>query len=258
MILAEGAVYRRAAGGLVTLIHVDREGSQIAGQFQLPDTERQAGGTAPVISDGRLYLRDNDRLFVYDVRKSVKDRPPAEPIIVGLPPMGNPQTARDARVPYPIYLPTPRDIVARMLKEAGVGEDTKFVDLGSGDGRIVVAAAKQHGAKAIGYEIDEELVDISRKTIAEQKLEKLARIEASDMYKADLSDVDVVAVFLYPAVLNKLKPQFAKMKAGTRIVSHQFSIPGIKPEKELMMKSETTGQEHRILLYKLPLREQKN
>jgi cyclopropane fatty-acyl-phospholipid synthase-like methyltransferase len=117
----------------------------------------------------------------------------------------------------------------------------------------VIAAAKQHGAKAIGYEIEEELVDHSRKAIAEQKLEKLARIESSDMYKADLSDVDVVAVFLYPSVLNKLKPQFEKMKSGTRIVSHQFPIPGNKPDKDLLTESEETGQKHRILLYTLPL-----
>ena len=106
-----------------------------------------------------------------------------------------------------------------MLELAEVDEDDLVVDLGSGDGRIVIAAASKYGCNAIGYEIDEELVEISRERVQNEELGELVTIEDQDMYTADLSEVDVVAVYVYSAVLAKMKPQFAQLRPGARIVS---------------------------------------
>ena len=114
----------------------------------------------------------------------------------------------------PVYLPTPQEVVTRMLVEAKLMAGQKLVDLGSGDGRIVVTAAKQFGARSVGYEIDKELVAISRTKIAEAKITDLASIEASDLFKADLTDVDVLAIYLYPVVMDQLKKQIENMHPG--------------------------------------------
>ena len=109
-------------------------------------------------------------------------------------------------------------------------------------------------AKSIGYEIDNKLVQIARDKIKENGLEDLVRIESSDMYEADLSGVSVVAVYLYPTALEKLKAQFVGLRPGSRIVAHHFEIPGVEPAKVLTVASEESGNEHRILLYTTPLK----
>ena len=142
-----------------------------------------------------------------------------------------------------------------MLEAAKLMAGQKLVDLGSGDGRIVVTAAKQFGARSIGYEIDKELVAISRAKIADAKIAELATIEASDMFKADLTDVDVLAIYLYPEVMNQLKKQIEQMNPGGIVVSHQFKFPGIEPDKAIEVQS-ATGERHLIYVYKLPLKKQ--
>jgi outer membrane protein assembly factor BamB len=157
------------------------------------------------------------------------------------------------RVPKPIFAPTPQDVVEAMLRSAGVAKDDLVIDLGSGDGRIVITAAKKHGARGIGYEIDPQLVWSSRDRAQQEGIATLVEIREQEMYTADLSEARLIAVYLYPVVLEKLKPQFAAMKPGAWIVSHHYEIPDATPERELIVKSKATGNDHRVLLYKIPL-----
>ena len=206
----------------------------------------------PVIANGRLYLRDDDRLYCFDVSANALSMPKDPKKVTHIAPKLNPRVA-DRHLPVPVYLPTPQEVVTRMVVEAKLMAGQKLVDLGSGDGRIVVTAAKQFGARSVGYEIDKELVAISRTKIAEAKITDLASIEASDMFKADLTDVDVLAIYLYPEVMNQLKKQIEQMHPGGIVVSHQFKFPGIEPDKAIEVQS-VTGERHLIYVYKLPLK----
>ena len=165
------------------------------------------------------------------------------------------RTSAVTRVPKPPFASTPQDVVEAMLKTAAVKAGETVVDLGSGDGRIVVTAAKQYGAQAIGYEIDADLVRQSRRAVADSDVSQRAEIRRQDMYTADLSDVDVVVVFLYEPVLEKLKPQFAQMKSGARIVSHHFEIQGVAATRTITVDSAETGIKHRVTVYETPLQD---
>jgi cyclopropane fatty-acyl-phospholipid synthase-like methyltransferase len=139
-----------------------------------------------------------------------------------------------------------------MLKAAKVTDKDLVVDLGSGDGRILIAAAKRSRARAVGYENDRQLVEFSRANVQAEKLEELVTIHEQDFYKADFSDATVVTAFLYPAVLEKLKPQLAKLTPGTRIVTHSFAIPEVKADETIEYRSRTRDV-YRIYIYRAPL-----
>ena len=126
-------------------------------------------------------------------------------------------------------------------------------DLGSGDGRIVITAAHKHGCRAVGYEIDRELVETSRERAKQAGVERLVTFEQQDIFTADLRDADVIAVYLLPQQLEKLLPQFGKLKPGTRIVSHHFEIPGVKPDKTVEIKPAEDGEGHTLHLWTAPL-----
>jgi hypothetical protein len=106
----------------------------------------------------------------------------------------------------------------------------------------------------VGYEIDERLVRESRESVQRNQVELLVRIEHEDLFKVDLSGADVIAVFLPPPLLERLRPQFEKLKPGARIVSHQFAIPGIKPGQTLTAESKEDGEKHSLYLWTTPLR----
>jgi SAM-dependent methyltransferase len=124
-----------------------------------------------------------------------------------------------------IWVPTPPDLVERMLDMAGVTASDYVIDLGSGDGRNVIAAAKR-GARALGVEYDANLVFVSRRNAAAAGVGERARFVEADMYGFDISQATVLALFLLPENLAKLKPQFEKLKPGTRIVNNGYQIPG--------------------------------
>jgi hypothetical protein len=239
------------------------DGMAWAGRFRIPDHEKSVGVTAPVVANGRLWLRDNNRLFSYGVSGNAlaADRPPNHAVIgltdgeIGLAPEA-PQPPRRGvgRAPDAVFVPTPQDIVERMLREAGVKKSDVVVDLGSGDGRFVITAAEKFGCKAIGYEIEPRLVEQSRDALAAKNLGALARIEHKDLFTVDLSGADVVTVFLYPRLMERLIPQFEKLKPGSRILSHQFEIPGVIPDKSFIVESNEDGEKHRILLWTTPLK----
>lgn len=215
--------------------------------------------SAPVFANGVLYIASKNQLTaiaVPDAGKAIGRLDEPQPC--GQPKKTDVRTAREStesagRVPKPVFLPTPQDVVEAMLNAAQVSDSDTVVDLGSGDGRIVITAAKRHGAKAIGYEIDPALVESSRESAKQAGMTKLVEIRQQDMYTADLSKARVVTAFLYPGALQKLKSQFARMKPESWIVSHHFEIPETEPTRVVIFKSEETGDKHRVLLYRTPL-----
>jgi hypothetical protein len=159
-----------------------------------------------------------------------------------------------ADAPDGVFVPTPQDVVERMLEFARVTEKDQVVDLGSGDGRVLITAARKHGSRAVGYELDTGLVEKSLAAVREQNVESLVRIEKRDLFDADLSTVDVVVVFLPGSLLEKLLPQFRHLKPGARIVSHDFLIPGFEPDETIRLISSGDGAEHAVHLWKVPLK----
>jgi SAM-dependent methyltransferase len=143
-------------------------------------------------------------------------------------PADKPET--ETRTPDVVYVPTPQAVVEKMLELAGVKAGDVVYDLGCGDGRIVVTAAKKYGVKAFGFDIDPQRVKEALENVKKNKVEKLVTIKQADVFTLDLTPASVVTLYLLPDLNVKLMPQLAKLKPGSRIVSHDFSMRGAKPE----------------------------
>jgi hypothetical protein len=210
--------------------------------------------SSPIFANGVLYIAT--RQMLYAIAEPVPDAG-EQPGKCGTPDDSRPVAPSDddaqIRAAKPIFAPTPQDVVEQMLELAEVGADETVVDLGSGDGRIVIAAAQHHGARAIGYEIDSALVRASQAAAAQAGVAELVTIKRQDMYAAELTKAHVVTLFLYPDALRKLRPQFAQMKPGAKIISHHYAIPGATPDRVVLFASKETGNEHRVILYTTPL-----
>jgi predicted O-methyltransferase YrrM len=126
-----------------------------------------------------------------------------------------------------IYLPTPPMVVDKMIEMAQIKADELVYDLGTGDGRIAIAAAQQIGCKVVGYEIDADLARQARENVRKAGLEHLVTIKEQDILETDFSEVDVVLMYLNSQLNVMLIPQFQKMKAGSRIVSHDWGMNGL-------------------------------
>jgi precorrin-6B methylase 2 len=138
------------------------------------------------------------------------------------------------------FVPTPQEVVEGMLELAQVKKGDTVYDLGSGDGRIVITAAKKYGARAVGFEIDPDLIKQSRGNIKKEGLEKLAEIREQDILTVDLSPVSVLTMYLLPSVNLKLKPKIlSEMKPGSRVVSHAFDMGDWKPDKTVHIDGRT-------------------
>ena len=138
---------------------------------------------------------------------------------------------RYIREPDVVFVPTPQEVVDRMLELAQVTKDDLVYDLGCGDGRIVVTAAKTYGCKAIGYDINPDRVKESRESVEKNNLGDLVTIEQADIFTLDLSKANVITLYLLPSLNVKLIPQLEKLKPGSRIVSHAFDMEGVIPDK---------------------------
>jgi SAM-dependent methyltransferase len=150
------------------------------------------------------------------------------------------------------YVPTPQDIVEKMLELAKVTSDDVVYDLGSGDGRIVITAAQKYGAHAVGVEINPDLYRLSSARIKELGLDDRAHIICDDMFYVTVRPATVVILYLLTAVNEKLRPKLEReLHSGTRIVSHDFQVPGWDPEQVVEVTS-LYGVSHKLYLYVRP------
>jgi SAM-dependent methyltransferase len=160
------------------------------------------------------------------------------------------------REPDILFVPTPQEVVDKMLELAKVKKTDLVYDLGCGDGIIVVTAAKKYGCKAVGYDIDPERVKDSLARVKKAKVGKLVKIEEKDIFKLDLSKANVITLYLLPELNVKLIPQLKKLKKGSRIVSHDFDMEGVTPDKVVKVKTKD-GDEKTVYLWTTPLKFEK-
>ncbi len=136
------------------------------------------------------------------------------------------------RAPDVPYVPTSQTLVNAMLELASVRPGDVVYDLGSGDGRIVVTAARRYGVHGVGIDINPERIQEAEANAKAAGVEQLTDFRQEDLFKADFGDATVVTMYLLPSVNNRLKPKLLKdLKPGTRIVSHAFDIEGWEPDK---------------------------
>jgi 16S rRNA A1518/A1519 N6-dimethyltransferase RsmA/KsgA/DIM1 with predicted DNA glycosylase/AP lyase activity len=148
------------------------------------------------------------------------------------------------------YYPTPESIVERMLDLGGLKAGEKMFDLGSGDGRIVIMAARKYHADATGVELDNDLVQSSTAKIRQLGLQKTAHIIDGDILKQDYSSANLITVYLLPESNLKVRPVLdATVKKGTRIVAHDFTIGGWTPVKTVTIPDDGEGRSHTLYLY---------
>jgi len=157
----------------------------------------------------------------------------------------------------PPFITTPPEVVERMLELAGTRADDLVVDLGSGDGRIVIAAARKYGARGLGIELDGKLVRRSRENAEAASVADKVRFVEGDVLVADLSQATVVTVYLLPALMGQLQARFIdELAPGTRIVSHAFGMAGWAPDRsetvKLSQRHPGQGDESTLHLWIVP------
>jgi SAM-dependent methyltransferase len=138
-----------------------------------------------------------------------------------------------SRTPDVVYVPTPPEIVDEMLKVASVGPKDVLYDLGSGDGRIPITAARRWGTRGVGIDIDPQRIRDARANAAAAKVSDKVRFIQGDLFELDLTPATVITLYLLPDLNVKLRPTLLRLKAGTRIVSHDFAMGDWKPERTL-------------------------
>ncbi len=160
--------------------------------------------------------------------------------------------------PDVVYVGTPYDVVSRMLKMAAVGRTDLVYDLGCGDGRMVVLAAKKFGCRGIGYDIDPERVAAARRNVSKNGVERLVKIVEADLFTLDFSDADVLLLYLLPEINERLLPEFEKLKPGSRLVFHDYGLPDIRSDAEISVISNEDNASHTLYLYSTPLEHEKH
>ena len=166
------------------------------------------------------------------------------------------QTQQPRRDPDVPFVPTTDDAVAAMLKLGGVKSSDIVYDLGCGDGRIVIAAAKL-GAHAVGIDINPVRIAEAKENAKKAGVENLVRFEENDLFEADIHEATVVTLFLLPHINLKLRPKLlSDLKPGTRIVSNTFDMGDWKPEKEFTVGNpdEESYLSHKLFLWIIPAR----
>jgi cyclopropane fatty-acyl-phospholipid synthase-like methyltransferase len=148
------------------------------------------------------------------------------------------------------FVPTPPEVVNRMLEIADVKPGDVVYDVGSGDGRIVIAAAKKYGVRAVGIEIDGDLIDKARSRARSEGVADLAEFREQDALAADISEATVVTIYMLPEFNYKLKPKLDALKPGTRVVCHDFGVEGWDPTRTEKFPDKTILHTHTIIFYK--------
>jgi len=146
------------------------------------------------------------------------------------------------------YEPTPMPVVKAMLKLASVGPDDFLIDLGSGDGRIVITAAKELGARGFGVDLNQELVELSRQYAEEKGVAHRVSFYVKDLFTTDLTKADVVTVYLHPEVNLKLRPKlWSDLRPGTRVVSHDYHMGDWRPDQIMVIDIARLDRDESIL-----------
>ena len=167
------------------------------------------------------------------------------------------QNAKPKREPDVPYVPTTEPAVDAMLKLAEVKKSDIVYDLGCGDGRIVIAAAKKYGARGVGIDINPQRIAEANANLKKAGVENLVRFEENDLFLADFHEATVVTLFLLPNINLKLKPKLLEqLKPGTRVVSNTFDMGDWKAVKEFSVEDdpndEDTGLSKRLYLWIIP------
>jgi hypothetical protein len=166
------------------------------------------------------------------------------------------KTKKASRKPDVIFVPTPQEVVDKMLELAEVKKGDLVYDLGCGDGRIVVTAAQKYGCRGVGYDINPKRIKESLENVEKNNVGNLVRIEQEDIFTLDLSEANVITLYLLPSLNVKLIPQLEKLKPGSRIVSHDFDMRGVKPDKVVKINSDNEYSDHTIYLWTTPLKKE--
>jgi SAM-dependent methyltransferase len=136
-----------------------------------------------------------------------------------------------------VWVPTPERMIRRLLQLADTTKDDVVLDLGSGDGRIPIYAAKHFGARGIGVELETNLVDLSRRTALAQGVAERVKFLQQDLFEADLSTASVIALYISPGVMQRLQPRLLALKPGTRVVSHHFTLGDWEPDEKVEVEN---------------------
>jgi tRNA G37 N-methylase Trm5 len=162
-----------------------------------------------------------------------------------------------AKKPDVFFVPTPQEAVEKMLEMAGIKRGDILYDLGCGDGRIVVTAAKKYGIRAVGVDVDPKRVRESRENVRTNQVEHLVTIKQADIFDLDFSGATVVTLFLLPELNTRLKPQLRKLKPGSRILSYSFEMHRAKPEEVFRGKLDNEfGRPYTIYKWVVPWEEE--
>ena len=158
-----------------------------------------------------------------------------------------PAAAPARRSPDVIFVPTPNDVVEKMLEMAKVTAKDTLYDLGCGDGRIVITAAQKFGARAVGIDIDPKRIQEANANAKAAKVTDKVKFVEADLFESDISEATVVSLYLLTRLNEKLKPKLLKeLKPGTRVVSHAFDMGDWKPEATASVSAST------VYLWRIP------
>lgn len=149
------------------------------------------------------------------------------------------------------YVPTPDNVVDEMLKMAEVDENDVLYDLGSGDGRIPITAAKRFGTRGKGIDLNPERVGEAKENAKQAEVSDKIQFLEGNLFDFDLSEATVISLYLFPEVNMKLRPKLLSLKPGTRVISHNYDMGDWKPEKSKKIKA-PNGSEHTIYLWRVP------
>ena len=164
-------------------------------------------------------------------------------------PAGAQQAQAPTRQPDVIFVPTPQDVVDAMLKLAKVGPNDIVYDLGSGDGRIPITAAKTYGARGVGIDIDPQRIREANENLRTAGVGDKVKFLNQDLFTSNISEATVVTMYLLPSLNLKALPKLnAELKPGTRIVSHAFNMEGYPPQQQIDVNGRT------VYMWTIPIR----
>jgi len=190
-----------------------------------------------------------------DVTRRMLSRWPTAAVGVALVCLASAAPGAQPRVPY---VPTPQEVVERMLEMAKVSSSDYLIDLGSGDGRIVVTAARKYGTRGFGVDINPERIDEANENARKAGVTDRVAFYQRDLFQTDLSDASVITMYLLPRVNLELRPRLLDLRPGTRLVSHDFSMDDWKPDAFVDMEAKDkyggSGGRSEIYLWIVPAR----